>query len=79
MAKVRSLVISSGKFLEFLKELYRSIKCSVRVKEHTTGWFNIEVGRKQGCILSPALLYIFINDLAIINIKSKGIGVHMWR
>ena len=52
MAKVQSSGVSSGEFVEFWKELYRSIKCYVRVKEHTTDWFNIEVGRKQGCIFS---------------------------
>ena len=51
--KVQALGIG-GKFLAFLKELYRSVKCCVRVNEHMTDWFNIEIGLKQGCILSPA-------------------------
>ena len=54
--KVQSLGVS-GKFLEFLNELYRSIKCCVRMNEHMTDWFNIEVGLKQDCILSPALFH----------------------
>jgi hypothetical protein len=44
--------------------MYNEVKCTVRVNNDLTPWFNVEAGVKQGCILSPILFSVYINDLA---------------
>ena len=50
--------------LEALKSLYNEVKCAVRINGQISDWFDVKIGLKQGCILSPLLFNIFINDLA---------------
>ena len=53
----------SGDFLKTLQALYADVKCSVRVNNTLTDWFNVSMGLKQGCILSPQLFNAFLNGL----------------
>ena len=39
-----------------------------------TDWFGVDVGVRQGCVLSPVLFSVFINGL-VEAVKSVGIGV----
>ena len=52
----------SGRMLEALKSLYNEVKCAVRINGQISDWFDVKIGLKQGCILSPLLFKIFIND-----------------
>ena len=63
-----------GPMYKAIKSLYDNVLCSVRVNGAHTEWFDVELGVKQGCILSPTLFSIFINDLAV-EIKELGLGV----
>ena len=53
-----------GKMWRVIKNLYREVGSCVRLGEEKTDWFEIEVGLRQGCILSPILFSIFIDGLA---------------
>ena len=53
----------SGRFLASLQSLYKNVKCTVLVNGLQTDWFDVNCGLKQGCILSPMLFNLFINDL----------------
>ena len=44
-----------GKMWRVVKNLYREVGSCVRLGEEKTDWFEIEVGLRQGCILSPVL------------------------
>ena len=53
-----------GKMWRVVKNLYREVGSCVRIGEEKTDWFEIDVGLRQGCILSPILFSIFIDGLA---------------
>ena len=44
--------------------------------EEKTDYFDVEVGVKQGCILSPTLFSIYINSMAK-EINQSGIGIEV--
>ena len=63
-----------GKILHVIREMYRNTEYCVRVNGLDTDWFQVTTGLKQGCMLSPLLFNLFINNL-VENIKSLNIGI----
>ena len=64
-----------GKFWRILKNIYRKVESSVLLGTRRTPWFIIELGLRQGCILSPILFLLFINDLRdAVNNLNKGVS-----
>lgn len=64
----------SGKLYLSIKSLYSSVSSCVRVNSLHTDWFDVNCGLRQGCILSPILFNLYINDLAVY-LKSFGKGI----
>ncbi len=64
----------SGNMSSSLKSLYENVQCTVRINGHKTEWFEVGAGLKQGCILSPLLFNLFINDL-VYGMKLLNCGV----
>ena len=60
--------------VESAEDIYKKVESSVLLGDSQTDWFEINVGLRQGCILSPLLFNLFINDLrkAVEKLK-KGI------
>ena len=67
-------ITSDSKFSMALQSLYQNVQCAVRLNKHLSNWFDVNVGLKQGCLLSPGLFNLYINDLAC-KIKSLNKGV----
>ena len=65
-----------GKMFTAIKSLYSSVSASVRINAFNTEWFDIKCGLRQGCILSPILFNLYLNDLALY-LKSFDIGVQI--
>lgn len=53
-----------GRFLEALRAMYSSLISCVRVNDVYSDFFECPVGVRQGCVLSPTLFSMFINQLA---------------
>ena len=63
-----------GKMLSAVKSLYSSVKSCVRLNNMCTDWFDVAVGLRQGCCISPNIFNCFIDDLATMS-KDLGIGI----
>jgi len=69
-----SLMGVSTKFISTLDKIYNGAKCRIWTKNGLTEDFYTNSGVKQGCILSPLLFSLFINDLDDY-IESGGIRI----
>ena len=72
--KLRHFYGVEGKFLSILQGMYEEVLSCVKVNKELSDWFTVESGVKQGCILSPMLFGLFINDLAH-HINKLDVGV----
>ena len=62
-----------GKMLNSIKSLYQDVRYAVKVDNHITLWFDVNLGLKQGCLLSTTF-NIYINDLsALLELSNKEI------
>ena len=48
------------KIVNILKYMYDNTDCAVMIDGKLTPWFQVLVGVRQGCILSPTLFNIFL-------------------
>ena len=53
-----------GNFYKVIKSLYSNSTCSIRIENSETQPFHYTRGVRQGCILSPILVNLYVNDLA---------------
>ena len=48
------------KIVRILENLYDNTECAVVIDGQLTAWFKVDVGLRQGCLLSPSLFNIFL-------------------
>ena len=66
----------SSKMVRMLKAVYADVKVCVKSSECLSEMISCPVGVKQGCIISPILFTLFLNDLKDeIAIGSHGIDI----
>jgi hypothetical protein len=53
-----------GKFLKALEAMYESLVSCVKANHKVSDFFDCPKGVRQGCVMSPTLFSIFINQLA---------------
>ena len=46
-----------------MKSLYSKLKSAVQTKGGITEYFDCTIGPRQGCILSPLLFSLYMNEL----------------
>src|SRR6185503_11744143 len=53
-----------GKLWRVLRSVYDSVESSVLINDHRTRFFRVDVGLRQGCLMSPIIFALYINGLA---------------
>ena len=76
--KVVSKTGIKGKLYKNLLSMYQLVKACVRTNEGLTSFFNCPLGLKPGCLASPILFSIFINELATELENSNLRGVQLF-
>ena len=65
-----------GRLYNALISLYKTVKSCVRINGLTTDFFDVDCGLKQGCLLSPLLFNLYIDDLVRdMNLLNIGIDI----
>ena len=72
--KLRSMGVE-GKMWRVVRGFYRKYEVAVRVQGTCTDWYEEEMGVREGCVLSPLLFAIYINDLVELIVKRCGTRV----
>ena len=60
-----------------LRTLYSKCEVAVRVGGQASDWYEEVVGVREGCVLSPLLYAIYINDLPAELDRQRCGGVRM--
>ena len=60
-----------------LQGIYNSVKACVRDKHAYSDFFDCPRGVKQGCLLSPIMFSLFINELAVEIIRAGKHGIQL--
>ena len=55
-----------GQFYSLIKSLYSTSKCAIKQNNIRTDFFTYSKGVRQGCILSPLLFNIYINEITTL-------------
>ena len=64
------------KIVRVIKNLYEENEVRFTIGDVSTGWMKNNVGVRQGCVLSPTLFNIYIEEL-IARIRVSGRGVRV--
>jgi hypothetical protein len=65
-----------GSMWKIVSSLYMNVQSNVKFGDIETDFFDVEEGVKQGCVLSPILFCIYINELARLIIN-EDVGVRI--
>ena len=66
------------KLINIIRDLYSKAKSCIRVNNNLTDWFETTIGVWQGCLLSPDLFNLFLENIlaeAFDDCKKLGINV----
>ena len=67
-----------GNLLKVVKNMYESVKACVGINNECTDFFECSEGLRQGCLLSPILFSMFVNEFTKI-IETSGLrGIQLF-
>ena len=67
-----------GKLLKAVQSFYVDSRACVRVGNDVSEWFLVNVGLRQGCVMSPWLFNVYINCMVReVNVRVLGKGLEL--
>ena len=60
-----------GRILIIIRNMYKTLRSCVKTREGLTGFFPCKIETRQGCMLSPFLFTIYLNEL-ILELRNEG-------
>ena len=73
MWEVLKLYGIGGKLLKAVKSFYAGSKACVRVGNDMSEWFQVKVGLRQGCVMSPWLFNLYF-DGVVREVNERVLG-----
>ena len=58
-----------SKIVTINKNIYEDTQCAIMIEGHITEWFQVSVGVRQGCNMSPILFNVML-DYVIKEVRS---------
>ena len=66
------------KLLKAVQSFYVDSRACVRVGNDVSGWFRINVGLRQGCVMSPLLFNLYMSGVVReVNVRVLGKGLEL--
>ena len=66
-----------GKFLKAVQSFYVDSRAWVGVGNDVSEWFPVNVGLRQGCVMSPWLFHIYM-DGVVRDVNVRVLGGKIW-
>ena len=57
------------KITSLIEAMYDNVDCAVVINGQLTEWFRVEIGVRQGCLLTPILFSLFL-EFVMADLKS---------
>ena len=67
----------TGKFLQVIQSMYSQLQSCVKTNNGLSEYFDCIVGTKQGCMISPFMFILFINELITLFNNSNCQGIYI--
>ena len=67
-----------GNLLKAVQSFYSESRACVRGESGVSEWFDVNVGLRQGCVMSPCLFNIYIDGVVReVKARAQGKGVEL--
>ena len=76
MVKLLEHIGVDARIVRSIRSLYESNEVKFTLGNVTTGWMENNIGVRQGCVISPTLFNIYIEEL-LVRIRKQGKGVQI--
>ncbi len=66
-----------GRVINLLRNMYSKLRSCVEFDGYLSGEFNCTVGTRQGCMLSPLLFILYLNELILLTEDNNCQGIYV--